>query len=133
MLEATSTEIVTMADPRKKNTSNGESFGERLARLRKAAGYTQEEFAAEVGISRRALAYYEVQTEHPPAHCLPAIAAVLGVSTDQLLGIAAIPKRRPPLNRRLVEKLKKIEALPQRQQRALLTTIDNFLRGAQSG
>ncbi len=133
MLDATPIGIEMMADSRKKNTSSEETFGERLARLRRAAGYTQEEFAAEVGISRRMLAYYEIQTEHPPTHCLPDIAAVLGVSTDQLLGISPIPKRRPPLNRRLVEKLKKIEALPQRQQRALLTTIDNFLRGAPSG
>lgn len=28
-----------------------ENFGERLAQLRKAAGYTQVEFAAEVGIT----------------------------------------------------------------------------------
>lgn len=133
MLDATPFGIEAMADSRKKTASNEETFGERLARLRKAAGYTQEEFAAEVGISRRMLAYYEVQTEHPPTHCLPGIAGVLGISTDQLLGIAPILRRRPPLNRRLLEKLKKIEALPQRQQRALLTTIDNFLRGAPSG
>lgn len=130
MPDTTTIWIETMASSPKTTAASGETFGQRLARLRKAAGYTQEEFAEEVRISRRALAYYEVQTEHPPAHCLPAIAAVLGVTTDQLLGVDPIPKRRPPLNRRLLEKLKKIEALPQRQQRALLTTIDAFLNGA---
>ncbi|MHB8784091.1 MAG: helix-turn-helix domain-containing protein [Desulfobacteria bacterium] len=39
-------------------------FGQRLARMRKAAGYTQAELAAEVGISRRNLAYYETQKSY---------------------------------------------------------------------
>ena len=36
-----------------------ESFGERLARLRKAAGYSLRELATEVGTSHRMLVYYE--------------------------------------------------------------------------
>ena len=41
-----------------------ESFGKRLARLRKAAGYSQRSLADELGISYRVVAYYEAQTEH---------------------------------------------------------------------
>lgn len=37
----------------------GNDFGERLAALRKAAGFTQVELAAELGISQRMVAYYE--------------------------------------------------------------------------
>jgi ribosome-binding protein aMBF1 (putative translation factor) len=37
------------------------SFGERLASLRKAAGFTQIELAAELGISQRMGAYYGVR------------------------------------------------------------------------
>jgi transcriptional regulator with XRE-family HTH domain len=35
----------------KRKTDVIENFGERLAQLRKAAGYTQVEFAAEVAVS----------------------------------------------------------------------------------
>jgi ribosome-binding protein aMBF1 (putative translation factor) len=64
-----------------------ESFGERLERLRKAAGYSLRELAADVGISHRMLVYYEKHSENPPAHLLPQLAKVLGVSADQLLGL----------------------------------------------
>jgi transcriptional regulator with XRE-family HTH domain len=46
--------------------TKGEGFGTRLAQLRKAAGYTQEQLASELGISRRRIAYYEAESDHPP-------------------------------------------------------------------
>ena len=39
--------------------------------LREAAGYTQQELADEVGVSRRMIAYYEGQSTHPPTTLLP--------------------------------------------------------------
>ena len=68
------------------------SFGERLAQLRKAAGFTQTELAQDLGISQRMVAYYESPTASPPANLLPRIAATLGVSIDELFGKPA--KRR---------------------------------------
>ena len=61
------------------------SFGARLAALRKAAGFTQQELANEVGTSRRMIAYCEGQTAHPPTTLLPAIATALRITTDELL------------------------------------------------
>ena len=43
------------------------SFGERLASLRKAAGFTQIELAAELGIPQRMVACYESPPATPPA------------------------------------------------------------------
>ena len=43
----------------KKTKEENMSFGARLAALRKAAGFTQQELANEVGTSRRMIAYYE--------------------------------------------------------------------------
>ena len=70
-----------------------EGFGSRLASLRKAAGFTQVELAAEVGMTQRMVAYYEAPGAQPPAHLLPQLAQVLGVSVDVLLGLAE--PRRP--------------------------------------
>lgn len=68
------------------------SFRQRLAGLRKAAGLTQIELAAEPWVSRRMVAYYESPAATPPANLLPQIAATLGVAIDDLFGVGA--KRR---------------------------------------
>lgn len=39
------------------------SFGKRLAKLRKAAGYTQQQLADEISATRRMIAYYESRNE----------------------------------------------------------------------
>lgn len=121
------------ADAKKNGHGTHETFGRRLAALRKSAGYSQREFALEIGISHRMVAYYEAQTEHPPAQLLPTIARALHLTTDQLLGLEPLQKRQPPLNQQLLRKMKKIEALPPRDQRPLLRTIDAYLRGAERG
>lgn len=40
-------------------------FGKRLANLRKAAGYTQQQLADEIGATRRMIAYYESENHRP--------------------------------------------------------------------
>jgi hypothetical protein len=59
------------------------------------------------------------------------IAKVLHLSTDQLLGLEAVPKRQPPPNQKLLWRMKQIESLPPRDQRPLLRTIDAYLKGAE--
>ena len=67
--------------------NDSETFAQRMARLRQAAGYSQRDLARETGISQRMIAYYEKQTQYPPTHLLPILAEVLGASADELLGI----------------------------------------------
>ena len=43
----------------KYSPQEGSGFAARLAAMRKAAGFTQEQLATELGISRRRIAYYE--------------------------------------------------------------------------
>ncbi len=118
----------------KKRKEETMSFGARLADLRKAAGFTQAELADEIGVSRRMLAYYEVQSEHPPTHLLPAIARALQLSTDELLGIA--PARRAtkaakPANSRLQRRLAQIEKLEPTEKRQILQVLDTLIESAQ--
>jgi ribosome-binding protein aMBF1 (putative translation factor) len=49
----------------KKNTTT--SFGQRLASVRKARGLSQRDLATLTGISNRMIAYYEAQSDRPPA------------------------------------------------------------------
>jgi transcriptional regulator with XRE-family HTH domain len=125
---------------RKSNGSNGageagaegESFGRRLARIRRARGYSQYDLADELGISQRMVAYYEAQTERPPAHLLPKLAEILDASADELLGISDLKDPQGARNSRLWRKLRQVEKLPPSDRRALLKMLDALLaqRGA---
>jgi len=84
--------------------------GARLAELRKRAGYTQQELAEAVQTTQRMVSYYETQAEPPPSMLLPELARVLGVSVDQLLGLAPLKKSRLP-DSRVLRRLQQIEAL----------------------
>ena len=107
---------------------SGEGFGARLAQFRKAAGFTQTQLAQELGISRRRIAYYEAESDHPPANLLSDLARVLNVSTDELLG-SALPKRqaKASLSPRLERRLKQIERLSPKPKQQLLSLIDTFI------
>ena len=108
------------------------SFGQRLASLRKTAGFTQIELAAELGVSQRMVAYYESPAATPPANLLPQIAAALGVSIDDLFGVGA--KRRlvkQDGDSRLRRRLLAIEKLAVAEKRQVLQVIDAFIERGQ--
>ena len=113
---------------RKKTASTeDETFGRRLARLRKEAGYSQRALGAEIGISQRMVAYYEGQTTRPPAHLLAAIADALSLSVDQILGHKPVTVRKAPVNQRLLRELRRVEKLPARARRSVLEHIDGLV------
>lgn len=108
-------------------------FGERLAQLRKAAGYTQQQLADEIGASRRQVAYYEGESEHPPASLLIDLARALNVSTDELLGLQAGRKAtKLAVSTRLERRLKLIERMPAKPKQQLLGLIDTFIAAEQN-
>jgi DNA-binding XRE family transcriptional regulator len=49
-----------------KALDGAETFGQRLARLRKQAGFTQIDLAKDIGVTQRIITYYEAETQHPP-------------------------------------------------------------------
>lgn len=63
-----------------------ETFGQRLARLRKEKGLTQEEVASRIVISPQAVSKWENGNSEPDISTLNQLADILGVSVDQLLG-----------------------------------------------
>lgn len=117
----------------KRIQSDGVShFGERLAQLRKAAGYTQVELAQALEISQRMVAYYESPNANPPSSLLPSIAATLGVSIDELFGRPA--KRRLAKqdgDSRLRRRLLAIEKLDVSERRQVLQLLDAFIERGQ--
>jgi transcriptional regulator with XRE-family HTH domain len=104
-----------------------EGFGERLERLRKAAGYSLRELAAEVGISHRMLVHYEKHSGYPSSQLLPKLAKALNVSTDQLMGTKQVKKNGRSKDNRLWRRFAQVEKLPATQRRPIIQFIDAFL------
>lgn len=113
----------------KRKTDVMQGFGERLAALRKAAGYTQVEFASEVGITQRMVAYYEAPDAQAPAHLLPQMAQALGVDANVLLGLAEPRRPKKLATNRLERRLMEIEKLDPKAKRQITQLLDSFIEG----
>lgn len=61
------------------------TFGEKLQVLRKKQGWTQEELAAKIAVSRQALSKWELGAAIPDTENVLQISKLFGVSTDYLL------------------------------------------------
>jgi transcriptional regulator with XRE-family HTH domain len=119
--------------PQKRGQDPEQRFGKRLADLRKAAGYTQQQLAEEVGVSRRMIAYYETETGHPPTSFLIELARALNVTTDELLGLQPSRRRaeRSGLSGRLERRLRQIESLAPKPKQQIIAFIDTVVAAEQ--
>lgn len=61
------------------------TLGEKLARLRKARGMSQEQLAAALGVSRQAVSKWELGETVPDVSRVVAMSELFGVTTDYLL------------------------------------------------
>ena len=61
------------------------AMAQRLVDRRKAAGFSQEALAAQLGVSRQAVSKWERSESSPDTDNLIALAALYGVSLDELL------------------------------------------------
>lgn len=111
----------------KRKTTVVETFGERLAQLRRNAGFTQVEFAAEIGITQRMVAYYEAPGAQPPAHLLPQMAQALGVGIEVLLGMSPARRVKKTASNRLERRLLEIEKLDNKAKRQITQLLDTFI------
>ena len=61
-------------------------IAENIRRLRQEQGLTQGQLAERLGVSYQAVSRWENETTYPDIELLPAIAALFGVTVDELLG-----------------------------------------------
>ena len=109
----------------KKMNDQLSNFGKRLAMLRKAAGYTQQQLGDEIGATRRMIAYYESESQHPPANMLVDVVKALTISADESLGIK--PSQGTPAGNPLERRIKKIETLGPKPREQIMELIDTFI------
>ena len=62
-------------------------FDEKLRKLRKQSGFTQQQLAARLGVTKSVISYYELRERSPSPEILVKISEIFHVSTDYLLGI----------------------------------------------
>ena len=105
-----------------------ESIGARISQLRKDKGMTQKELAERLQVSQPVVSDYENDVIRLPADIVGEIAQILEVTSDELLGLKRESRSTGSVkNRRLSRRLQAIDALPKRDQEALLRTIDAFI------
>ena len=116
--------------PAKKPSQN--AFGQRLVTFRQARGLTQVQLAKATGMTQRAISYYEIEAEFPPAPALITLAQVLEVTTDELLGIqpATPAGRERPEEQRLWKRFQRMATLPTKDQRAVIRLINSLAGSA---
>jgi transcriptional regulator with XRE-family HTH domain len=106
-----------------------ETLGQRLARIRKERGFTQNEVAKRTGLTQVLVSDYERERLRLTAEMAVRFVEALGISADELLRPkkkSSTPSKRQP-KLKLLRRMEQIENLPPYRQRALLTTIDSFL------
>ena len=64
-------------------------FGLRLKTLRKQASLTQQQLAAQLGVTKSVVSFYELQARSPSPEVLAKLAQIFHVSADYLLGLDA--------------------------------------------
>ena len=117
----------TIMPKRKIDIEDQETFGDKLARFRHAAGYSQRALAAEIGISNRMIAYYEKESQYPPTHLMPVLAKTLGVSADQLIGLEKTKDESKQRDNRLWRRFNQVEKLPLPKKKQIVQILDAFL------
>ena len=63
------------------------SFGEKLAKMRKEKGYSQEELANLLNVSRQAVSKWESNNSYPETEKIVAICKLFECSMDELIGL----------------------------------------------
>ncbi len=104
--------------------------GAHLAELRQAAGLTQAEVAAALGVPQQNVAFWEFATKPPRSDVLPQLAKALGVTVEAILspGASRVAQRRGPKGK-LLEAFEAAASLPKGQQEKLREVIDAMVQG----
>jgi transcriptional regulator with XRE-family HTH domain len=107
-------------------------IGGRLRALRQARDMTQVELAKILGTQQTAISQVELGNRGLTVQQVVKLARALKISTDAILAEPTAPREDGlPGDRKLLRRLRQIERLPKAEKKALLKTIDAFLKSSQ--
>lgn len=108
-------------------------LGERIRTLRRQRDLTQSELAAALGLTQSNVSAIERGARGITIHQVVQLAVILRAPTDEILGRKPMATDKDDslvYARRFRRRLRKIDRLTERDQQALLRTIDAFLSKA---
>jgi transcriptional regulator with XRE-family HTH domain len=103
-------------------------FAEKLAKLRKDKGFTQQELAQRAGIGIAQMRRYEKGNSSPTLEVIKNIAKTLAVTTDELIfdeGEGIVPSKIQ--DKELLEQFEQISTLTPQDKEALKTIIESMI------
>lgn len=119
-----------MGRPSKRKRS---AFGDRLVAAREEAGLSQRELADKLGITQRALSWWERESVALRPEQVVQLATVLGVSADHLLGVPAAKKRGTGPTGKARRAFEAVSKLPRHHQQKIVDVVETFVAGHQNG
>jgi len=99
-------------------------IGSKIAELRKAKKWSQEDLAKEVGSSRVMIGNYERNSNTPSIDIILKIAKVFDVSVDYLVGEGQLST----YDKEVLKRIEDIEHLPEEDKNHLFYVIDNLIK-----
>lgn len=131
MLAIVGREERTVAEKRGSKSDGSETMGQRLARLRKERGITQQELAERLGVSQPIVSDYERAALRPHGDLIVKLTKILRISSDELLGLTPAPRSHGRVKScSLLRRIQQLDQLPVRDQQAVPRTLDAFLSQA---
>jgi len=108
-------------------------FGERIVAAREEAGLSQRELADKLGITQRALSWWEREPVALKPEQMAALAAALGVTTDYLLGVEVPKKRGTGPTGKARKVFEAVSKLPRHQQQKIVDVVETFVASHGNG
>ena len=102
------------------------ALGARIAELRKGSSITQVQLAQMVDVSQQTVASWEAGRRGVPVSLLPALARVLGVGVETLVGEPARAAKRGPAPK-LQQQVERLSQLPKAKQRLVMEMLEGVL------
>ena len=103
--------------------------GERLSKLRNAAGLSQAQLSEIIKIPQKTLSDYERSAETFPAALVAPLTHALGVTPEELLGIKTETQNKRGPKSKLERQFEKIQCLPKPRQQFIGKLLDEMLSG----
>ncbi len=101
-------------------------IGERIAQARIKLGLSQRDLAAKLGITQQSVTALERRGSIPRSDTLLKLCDILGVTANDLLGMAGQTKN-PASKGRLHENFDSLSQLPRRKQAKILDVVEAML------
>lgn len=101
-------------------------LGERIAALRERAGLSQTQLADKLGVGQQTVGYWERHAVTLKPAQIDAIAAALGCTHQEILGVVAPKQRGGPVGKAKAL-FERVSALPRDRQQKILGAVEDML------